>query len=123
MYFQNVDSTLIFMTNYKLHNPESENKPEKSSGFTIDNISVGHNNNETYLKMGDYVVILPPQSAKRMALELKNHIQHYEKEHGKIAEPVKKSESLPKKIIKALYKSHKVAPKLTSVNTQKRKRR
>jgi len=80
----------------------------------VNHVTVGCNSAEFYIKFGDVVIFLPPTAAKRLLLELQ-----------KLPLPkdaYKRPESVSKKILKALYKSHKVTKTLISINTNRRKK-
>lgn len=99
---------------------------ETSTGekLQIEKISVSHTSSETFIKLEDRVIILPPMAMKKLYLDLKDAVSEWEAEHGKIKEPKgkKKMKDLtPKKVLKALYKSRKVGSKLISINTGKKK--
>ncbi len=103
---------------------DKNKSPRGKSGYTVDKISVGHTYAEVYLRFGDGVVVLTPSVAKRMAHDLAETVGQYEDEHGKVSIKPKsrKKESMPRKVIKSLYKSRRVSPKLVSINTKKRKK-
>lgn len=105
--------------NHTVQNPvvASDNK------LQIDKISVSHTASETFIKLEDRVIILPPAAMKKLYLDLEDTVSEWEAEHGKIKEPKgkKKKDLTPKKVLKALYKSRKVGSKLISINTGKKK--
>lgn len=102
--------------------PDRAKDTPLKSGYTVDRISVGHTYAELYLRFGDGIIVLTPSVAKKMTLDLMEAISRYEDEHGDIRmKPKKAKESLPRKIVKSLYKSRRVSSKLVSVNTRKRK--
>ncbi len=72
---------------------------------------------------GDTVITLPPSAAKRLLRDLRAAVGEYDAEQGKIALPVTSSRKEPavNRVIKALYKTRKLGPKLMSINTRKRK--
>ncbi len=77
-----------------------------------------------YIKLDDNVIILPPKVAKKLQLQLKDTLSEYEEKHGKIKKVSHKrrvKESVPRRVIRELYKSRKVSSKLVSINTKKRK--
>jgi len=81
--------------------------------FEAKRAMVGSRAGEFYLKLEDYVIILPPPAAKALAVELKKLLP---------PDPPRREESVPKKVIKALYKSRKVTKSLISINTGRRKK-
>jgi hypothetical protein len=92
--------------------------------INIDRITVGHNQAEIFIRIADRTIILPPVAGKQLTLELGRKITAWEIEHGKIRETkgeLKRRETVPKKVLKALYKSRKIGSKLISINTGKRK--
>ncbi|NQU06147.1 MAG: hypothetical protein HQ568_08655 [Calditrichaeota bacterium] len=104
----------------------SEPQAETSSGnkLQIEKISVSHTASETYIKLEDRVIILPPSAMKKLYLNLKDAVSEWEAEHGKIKAPkgkTRKGDLTPTKVLKALYKSRKIGSKLVSINTGKRK--
>ena len=103
---------------------QSEPKREKAMKSQINRISVGHNSAEIFLRFGDKTVILPPAAGKKLNIDLARAVSNWEKEHGTIRDDKskrKKKETVPKKVLKELYKSRKVGSKLISINTGKRK--
>lgn len=100
-------------------------KPCQTKGLQIDRISVGHNRAEIYVKLDETVIIMPPEAALKFKTDLHNHLDAWEKDNGTIpdAHPTKasKEESVSRKVIKQLYKSRKIGPKLLSINTKRRK--
>ncbi len=101
--------------------------PEKKSGgkLNIDKFSVGHNRAELYIRLDETTIILPPAVGKRLCDDLQQAVKEWEEQHGRI--PVSKGkkkgkpESVPKRVLKELYKSRKIGSKLISVNTSKKK--
>ena len=99
-------------------------KFEDGGRIEIDRITVGHNQAEIFIRIADRTIILPPAAGKQLLLELGRKISTWENEHGKIKtakDRTKKRESVPKKVLKELYKSRKIGSKLISINTGKRK--
>lgn len=81
---------------------------------------VGFSGDEFYLRLGDYILILPPAAAKRLRLELGEMPDNSVKEeHSKSA---RKAEPISKQVLKALFKSRKVTKSLIAVNTKRRRR-
>lgn len=89
--------------------------------LSVDNCTVGHNSAEMYIRLGDVVIVLPPQAMKKLTQDLKQSIDKWEAEHGRIKGKKEKQQSVPRKVIKALYKSRKVSRNLVSINTKRRK--
>jgi len=89
-----------------------------------DSINVGHNFAETYIKFGDEVIMMPAATMKELALQLRRAVEDWEAAYGEIkpltSEPPL---SLPKKVLKALYREKKVTGHLTSINTRRKKKR
>ncbi|NQT34012.1 hypothetical protein HQ587_02385 [bacterium] len=112
---------------YSSSEPESKtpDKSESGKAIEVDRISVGHNSAEMYIKFGETIVILPPGPAKKLLEDLKQAMRKWESEHGKLPDvkdrKKKRRESVPKRVLKELYKSRKVGSKLISINTRKRK--
>ena len=105
--------------------PESL-KPVQEKGekkIDVDRISVGFNNAEMYLKFSEAVIFLTPAAAKRLRDDLENSVTNWETEHGRIKPKrgKKREDSVPKRVLKSLYKSKKVGSKMISINTGKRK--
>lgn len=103
-----------------LKSPEPTGSDEKN--LEVDNIQVGHNFAEMYIRFGENVVIMPPASIKKLTQDLEKLVEDFESQHGKIkAPPKKKQESSAHKVVKALYKTRKISSKLVSINTKRRK--
>src|SRR4030042_306014 len=102
-----------------------ENNPESANRFAVDNLTVGFRQGEFYIRLGDAVILLSPQVMKKLLYDLEIFISVWEKEHGKIKSvddrDKKKAESVPKRVLKSLYKSHKVSQRLISINTARKK--
>ena len=99
-------------------------KKENTSKSQIERISVGHNSAEIFLRFEDKTVILPPVVGKKLFNDLDRVVKDWENEHGTIkidSGKRKRKETVPKKVLKELYKSRKVGSKLISINTGKRK--
>ncbi|MDP8238290.1 MAG: hypothetical protein P9X24_04290 [Candidatus Hatepunaea meridiana] len=105
--------------------PETEpiNKPEKKA--SMHGVTVGHNQAEMFIRFGDATIILPPEAAKEFYNDLQTVILDWEEEYGKIPKlkekKKRKRESVPKRVLKELYRSKKIGSKLISINTSKRK--
>jgi|GEM_PF-2347089 len=98
--------------------------PDLKRHLKVDKISVGHNFGEMYIRFGDEVFVLSPGAAKRLTLELGSAVEKYEHENGTIQPPTPPHNiSLPKRILRALYRESHPTSKLTSINTSKRKKR
>jgi len=82
--------------------------------FEVDGMIIGSNFAEIYFKVGEVVIILPPVAAKRLLADLRSL--------DLPADPLRREESVPKRIIKALFKSRKVTRNLISVNTGRKKK-
>lgn len=118
------DKVKIVWSNTGTSKPEASNKSKAGSRIEIDRIAVGHNRAEIFIRMADKTIILPPAAGKQFLLDLGRKITAWENEHGKIREAKgerKKRETVPKRVLKELYKSRKIGSKLISINTGKRK--
>jgi len=114
----------ITWSNSETLKPEASHKSEDGGRIEIDRITVGHNQAEIFIRIADRTIILPPAAGKRLLLELGRKINEWENEHGKIKtakDSSKKRETVPKKVLKELYKSRKIGSKLITINTGKRK--
>lgn len=90
----------------------------------IDKITVSHSRSETFIRFEDRVIVMPPATMKKLYLDLKECLSQWESEHDEIridSGKKKRRESVPKKALKALYRSKKIGSKLISINTGKRK--
>jgi hypothetical protein len=80
-------------------------------------LTLGFNPGEIYLRFGDVVIVVPPSTAKQLIADLK--LQHLPDDPKPLE---KRVESVPKRVIRALFKSRKVNKSLVSVNTGRRKK-
>ncbi len=101
-------------------------KRESARGEQLDisKITVSHSQSETFIRLENKVIIMPPAVMKRLYLDLKKNLAEWEAKHGVIRMvkgKKKRHESTAKKVLKALYKSRKVGSKMISINTSKRK--
>jgi len=98
---------------------------DKSAGreFVIKGMSIGHNHAEVYINFGQTVIIMPPATGKKLLKDLRRTLTEWEEQHGRLPEGKgkKRRESVPKRVLKELYKSRKIGSKLISINTSKRK--
>ena len=101
--------------------------PQSSQGlkvdFSLDQLKVGHNNAEMYLQLGEAVLMMTPTAFKKMMIDLEQVVHDYEQKHGTIEMPSGSSSAISpvKSMLKNLYQSRKIAPRLMSVNTKRRK--
>ena len=103
-----------------------EDRERSVRRYAVDRVSVGHNCAEVYIRLGEAMVILPPPAAKHLTRELRRALTEWEGRYGAITgEPGaggrNRRESVARKVIRKLYKSHKVSRRLISVNTRRRK--
>ena len=99
-------------------------KSESGEKYEIDKITVSHSRSETFIRLKEKIIVMPPAAMKKLYLDLKKCITEWEDEFGEITTDSgkkKRSGSTPKKVLKALYKSRKVGSKLVSINTGKKK--
>lgn len=106
--------------------PDPPKKQPDQSGLALDikSLRVGHTSSEMYISFGESSVVLTPSAAKNLAENLREQIEEYETEHGKIQvapKPKKRKESTATRVAKSLFKSKKLGPNLLSINTKKRK--
>ena len=105
-------------TNLKSSEPTGSGEND----LKVDNVQVGHNFAEMYIRFGEKVVIMPPASIKKLTQDLERLVADFESQHVKIkANRKKKRESSAPKVVKALYKTRKISSKLVSINTKRRK--
>ncbi len=120
---------------YSFKDTEEEKKRSKREGFdeksqsnalqeqNIEKINVGHNNSEMYLRFEETTVLMPPSAVKILTEKLREEVDKYEKEHGKIKLPKKEKDKFSaQNVVKSLYKTKKLSPKLVSINTKKKKK-
>ena len=104
---------------------KTPDKSESGKAIEVNRISVGHSSAEMYIRFGETIIILPPGPTKKLLEDLRQVMQKWESEHGKLPDAKdrkkKRRESVPKRVLKELYKSRKVGSKLISINTSKRK--
>ncbi len=101
--------------------------------FYIDKISFGYSRAEFWLKIeppGDgkddmVFIILSLPAAKRLLEDLRLSFEKWKAENPKAVQLAdnksKSQETVPRRVLKALYKSRKLTKNLISINTKKRK--
>lgn len=85
----------------------------------VDRTAVAHNAAEVYIQLGEVVIIIPPQVAKKLLRDLKSLPLPVGDDVRSQARP---AESVPRRVIRTLYKSHKLTSTLLLVNTRRRKK-
>ncbi len=85
-------------------------------------VSVGHNNAEFYIRLGDFVLILPPAAAKILVQKLAALPAPANEKTIAGRKKSKKQESIAKQVLKALYKGKMVTKSLIAINTKRKKR-
>ena len=94
----------------------------KKSGINVNKIRVGHTQSEMLIHFECHTIIMTPASLKQFQRRLKESVSEFEKNHGKIKARQKvNKKGTVQKLVKALYKTKKLSPKLVSINTKKRK--
>jgi hypothetical protein len=108
-------------------NGRPDTRPSHTSStikrFTVNSIRIGSRRGEFYLVLGDTIVILPPTAAVLLAKELRLQLESYQSEAkmGRMAPSSPgREESVPKAVLRSLYKSHKVSKHLITINTKRR---
>jgi len=88
----------------------------------VDKMTTGFNSAEFYLKIGDYVLILPPSTIKRLHIDLNAVLSTIPQSAIGTKPSKKREEPIAKQILKALYKGKQVTRSLIAINTKRKKR-
>ncbi len=88
----------------------------------IDRVNVGHNNAEVYIRLGEFVLIMPPAVMKKLQGELAALLIEIEPAQTAKKQKEKKKEPIAKQILKALYKGKNVTKSLVAINTSRKKK-
>ncbi len=112
----------VTWSNKEKRQPERE---KSESQADVRRISVGHSAAELYIRFDETTLILPPAAGKKLYRELRRAVSDWESEHG-TATPAghgkkRRKESVPKRVLKELYRSRKVGSKLIRIDTGKKR--
>jgi len=106
----------------QLQTPSEKGSGKKSE---VNRFTIGHNRAELYIRFDETTIILPPAVGKKLCDDLQQAVKEWEEQHGRIPVPKGKKkgkpESVPKRVLKELYRSRKVSSKLISIDTSKKK--
>ena len=88
--------------------------------YSVESITVGHNSAEVYIRLGDYVLIMPPVVMKKLQSELSG--LHLTEKPVDTRKKARKPEPIAKQILKALFKGKQVTKSLIAINTKRKKK-